>query len=103
MPAFLTCALVLCAYLMSILALSSSKAVRVSAFRLAVILLPVALIVLAAIFLQLNCFSVQWETGICNATGITSNGRAMASGIVQIFLRRIIPQCHIFPYAISVR
>ena len=51
MPAFLTCALVLCAYLMSILALGSSKAVRVSASRLAVILLPVALIVLAAISL----------------------------------------------------
>ena len=51
MPAFLTCSLVLCAYLMSILALGSSRAVRVSASRLAVILMPVALIVFAAILL----------------------------------------------------
>ncbi|MBR4040438.1 MAG: VanZ family protein [Clostridia bacterium] len=51
MPAFLTCALVLGAYLMSVLALGSAKTLRASTAQLCVFLAPVALIVLATLAL----------------------------------------------------
>lgn len=50
MPVFLTCSLVLCAYLMGVQVLGASSAVRVSRFRLAWTLLPVALVVLAVLY-----------------------------------------------------
>ena len=49
MPAFLTCAFVLCAYLMSIQVLASSRYTRVSLPRLAALLAPFALVVLAIV------------------------------------------------------
>ena len=51
MPAFLTCSFILCAYLMSIQALSLSRYVKVPLRRLAALLAPVACVMLAAVSL----------------------------------------------------
>lgn len=51
MPAFLTCSLFLCAYLMAVQALGASRSIRMSPFRLAAALAPVAFILLSALCL----------------------------------------------------
>lgn len=51
MPAFLTCSLVLSFYLMSLLALEHSSYVRVSSSKMALLLAPVALVVLGVVTL----------------------------------------------------
>ncbi len=90
MPAFLTCALILCAYLMSIQALASSRYVRVSLSRLSALLLPVALIILAAISLCALSLG-SWDDMLMLLT-VALPFAAAVSGI--FFLRRCRDDLH---------